>query len=73
MKAYLFGLFSCLFCLGLAAHFITTGIPFLHGDEWGQEYWELIEWHEIGHPGESFEDRAGAGTREVPGGEPGCR
>lgn len=76
MKKYLLGYASCLATLIMTLEMIQHGIPLCHGDDnWGQEYHELIEWHEIGAT-DKPDGRPGIdwiGWTDQPQGEPGCR
>ena len=59
----------------LANVFLVHGIPLMHADLPGiwDEYYDVIEWHEIGAPDPRYQDPCGPGTHEGNLGEPGCR
>lgn len=77
MKQFFYFLSASYFLASLTFILVTRGIPFAHAvsgweDNWGDEYLEPTEWHEIGAPDPRFQDPCGPGIHDGTLGDPGC-
>ena len=74
IKTLITSCFMLALTCGMSNHLVTHGIPLLHADLPGiwDEYYDIIEWHEIGAPDPRYQDPCGPGPHEGDMGKPGC-